>query len=137
MKKDIKDYLHLYLGQKCKVQNHSGEHILVGIKNNAALFPYINGIVTMQEVKPLLRPLSDMTKEEAMLYVKILDEYAYRVFLKDGQIQFDYHKGDEIGSGCFDLMYSCPEQFLYLLKQRFDLFNLISEGLALDKTKMK
>jgi hypothetical protein len=33
-------------------------------------------------------------------------------------------------------MFYCAEQFQYLLSKSFDLFNLIPEGLAIEKTKL-
>lgn len=67
MKKDLKDYLHLYLGCECIYDwPYTMEFNLEG-KVTAKIIEEINspkltGAVT--NVKPILRPLSDMTNEE-------------------------------------------------------------------------
>lgn len=66
------------------------------------------------EVKPILRPLSDMTEEEYM-------EVQYRV--------------DKIGLG-YDAQQGA-EITRYLLSKHFDLFGWIPAGLAIDKTKIQ
>lgn len=124
--KDIKDYLHLYLGCDCMMTRNSyhAVHQLrlssdTPFKLTGQLSDYFSDSKTMAECKPILRPLSDMTEEEEKEYE------ATRVFVRATPVH-------QVGN-----MQWTPETFRYLLKQGFDLFNLIPEGLAIDKTKLK
>jgi hypothetical protein len=105
------------------------------------------------KVKPILRPLSDMTEEEMKeLYFivfrrnfvgnnishrdigKELDRY---VLWSGLERLFIYANGD-IGADC-DLSYypvNQPIVFKWMLSKQFDVFNWIPKGLALDKTKI-
>lgn len=81
------------------------------------------------ECKPILRPLSDMTKEE---YIEF---YGYpEWYLKDESFMDEPYKvtlehliAELKGGGSFQL-----EQFSFLFKKHFDLDGLIPEGLAID-----
>jgi len=141
--KDIKDYLHLYLG--CEVlgeyaDDEARKGYLTGVTNGAAeceiQFFLEDGFNVSEypewndsaKVKILLTPLSEMTKEDfrATFFDKELaaidDAYSFeKQFLncpKSGDVA----------------MYA--RDFLYLLLKGFDLFNLIPEGLAIDKTNV-
>lgn len=66
MEKKIEDYLNLYLG--CKVSIALGEFDFIGIEKDCAVVwnkIYGRKIYLIQLIKPILRPLSDMTEEEA------------------------------------------------------------------------
>jgi len=114
--KEIKDYLHLYLG--CEVlcdKATSGSIILNGHLIDSALT--VGATIT-----PLLRPLSSMTEEEMQ---------------ECGNMEYNFSNDPELNTWdykAFETLLS-PEQFAWLLKRRFDLFNLIESGLAIDKTK--
>lgn len=99
-----------------------------------------------------LRPFSDMTEEEAKIFMDLRsDAEVYKKDVFDNYIEFKYKWFDEdvrptthdgkcysaigIGKDAAKLFVH-PEKLLYLLKQGFDLFNLIPEGLAIDKTKL-
>ena len=122
--KEIKDYLPFYLGCQAKVifaRNEAapeiGELIEVG-KNMAFVetgkheyyecMPY--------EVKPILRPLSDMTEEEKTELKLNLFQFANLENYNEVLWRF--------------------EQTRFLLSKHFDLFGLIPAGLAIDKTKI-
>jgi len=125
MTKDIKDYLHLYVG--CDVEYCKETYFLGAIH----VFPqkdtdeymvniWASGLcdtVPYTEIKPILRPLSDMTGDEQVEYIKLTK------LVTDGvhtvQIRID-----------------TPESFLWKIYHRFDLFGLIESGLAIDKTKL-
>ena len=130
--KEIKDYLPFYLGCQAKVifaRNEAapeiGELIEVG-KNMAFVendkheyyecMPY--------EVKPILRPLCDMTGEELIQYGKIE--------VPEMNVRFDLKGIREVAMHA----YYEPETFRWLLSKSFDLFGLIEAGLAIDKTKI-
>jgi hypothetical protein len=121
--KNIKDYLHLYLG--CEIQSLSGGtmiYTLTGIGRKQALFSdrYGNEMwLAENDYKPILRPLSSMTEDEKQEYE------ATRVFVRATPVH-------QIGN-----MQWTPETFKYLLSKHFDLFGLIEAGLAIDKTTFK
>lgn len=109
----FKDVAHLYLGCECRVEAFGGIFIeqMRGIKHGQ---PLIGGkaidLYAYKNFKPLLRPLSDMTDEEA--------EFAYHA----------YHDEKTLHLGCV-------KKTVYLLSRGFDLFGLIESGEAIDKTK--
>lgn len=149
MKKNIKDYLHLYLG--CQMERGG---IVTGALLDAANESAFNA---WEDFKPILRPLSDITnREKTEIYKMIFG----REFPNSGQIFFRHDKTtssdprwilstgvDRLGIemdgtvwGDCDLNNKKHNQHLitlYLLKQRFDIFGLIEGGLAIDKTKLK
>lgn len=148
----IQDYLHLYLGCPCVSKRFNlqfeSEHTLKA--EDLTLLE--KGILT--SIKPLLRPLSDMTEEEAR-EVYLLNPYSKgswlikSVTVKENFKGFqpnivEIRWGGKIGNLCND--YSAGTEYLYfnkldaeqhryLLSKHFDLFGLIDAGLAIDKTK--
>lgn len=114
--KNIKDYLHLYLG--CEYRyfmngvTKTGSRKNKGVITYAALSHIMARIEQEYNIKPILRPLSDMTEEERKKCER-------KVF--NGDARFFY----------------TTEAFLFLLSKHFDLFGLIDAGLAIDKTKLK
>jgi hypothetical protein len=123
---NIKDYLHLYLG--CTVEIPDSliqKHGLVKSTRKATFLGFADyhrlesrvgfragpeGRVSTFFIKPILRPLSDMTGEE-----KSQSGIIYK------------------GSGVLETHF---ESMRYLLSKHFDLFGLIEAGLAIDKTKL-
>lgn len=128
--KQISDYLHLYL--PCPVELDNGgskiySRIAVACGNMDDRFRYVtlregNGknsfihtvLFSENRVKPILRPLSDMTEEEINIRMMLANKWS----------PFNN-----------DIMCSA-EQVNYLLKSGFDLFGLIEAGLAIDLTKL-
>lgn len=117
---------------------------------------------SLYQIKPILRSLSSMTKEEAYdllcLIVGIEDigfeqsdldyislNYKYDMLEIKGEFPFDdYVCGTEYtinisndGIACFDTesngMYIPHSAYDYLLSKHFDIFGLIDEGLAIEK----
>lgn len=119
MKKSNKDYLHLYLGCEVKT-NKYGVGLLDSVSKTCVHVEFeksINGFF-FDDVKLLLRPLSDMTDKETIDVKKHYDPVE-----------------KYIETGTF--IVANGKLHAYLLKQRFDLFNLIEDGLAIDKTTFK
>jgi hypothetical protein len=118
--KKIEDYLHLYIGQKCLVDGTHGRLNSVSSIDGTAIVTFgINGpeqdnTFFIDDVQLILRPLADMKEEE---FKELLWNPAY---IHSARIE----------------SYT-PKEFLYLLKQGLDLFELIPNNLAIDKTKMK
>lgn len=150
MEKKIEDYLHLYIGCFCKVDNRSHTHRLTGVKNGAALFRSTNGMVAMNNVKPILRPLADMTNGEIKEIGKIeglanlgdiqkfgddcigaVDD-TYKLMFETSPLTIVYLKKNGA-----DYTLAKPFEITqYLLSKHFDLFGLIQAGLAIDITKL-
>jgi len=118
--KNIKDYLHLYWGASCFAN-------IPGLKTKEifiidAILISRKGLEYFTNIQPILRPLSDITKDEA-------EERAW---------------GSAHGFSNY-CKYSSPQgepprfyadDFQWLLSKHFDLFGLIEAGLAIDKTKI-
>lgn len=134
MEKNIKDYLHLYLGHKCKISNeddHDGwkEEITPGV-----LLRQIDDD-EYKFIQPILRPLSELTKEELREWAiicgsdfndKELDK-AYEGFEKQGLNMFVSKEGE---GALFFLLTK------FLLSKGIDIFGLIDSGLAINKTTL-
>jgi hypothetical protein len=159
--KELKDYLHLYLG--CRIKSKGGNFgDLISVSNDGmSIVVYdkdkINdprGLCIYSDwLLPILRPLSDMTDKEG-------EEFFGDVMNFRGQFQFHYGfkyryeegfhciydnatdkwytiiKPDANGLPVFNCTYSM-EDTLWLLSKHFDLFGLIESGLAIDKTTLK
>jgi hypothetical protein len=127
MSKEIKDYLHLYLG--CEAMYGDRKIVICGLNINSQHIQNIVGQETflIKEIKPLLRPLNDMTEEEFNEFKKHSDS--------------DFSKMCMIDSMMKDGSYTrlCHSAFAqqYLLSKGFDLFGLIESELAIDSTKLK
>lgn len=107
--RQIKDYLHLYLGCQFITPNSQGEL-------NATTLPLvINMCKRGDKVQLLLIPLSAMTEQEAQELNSI------------GGGTEVFQKGSIVYS--FD-----SDRILWALKRRFDLFGLIESELAIYRT---
>lgn len=129
--KKIEDYLHLYLG--CEVERFGrsgkayGKDDLTGDVIHeiyADIYPYY--------IKLLLRPLSDITDEEAWTCLEYCDaggRNTPKCALTSPVCT--------LTDPTFNSNLSPDQWFLatkYLLSKHFDLFGLIPAGLAIDKT---
>lgn len=121
MSKEIKDYLHLYLGCEC-LANVPNIEVKQWLIIDGDFIGY-KGKNYFTNIQPILRKLSDMTEEE-------MNEC--------GNLIYDFSDDEELNRWKWsDFDFGCAEQFHYLLSKHFDLFNLIPEGLAIDKTTFK
>jgi hypothetical protein len=109
--KNIKDYLHLYFG--CEAIDQEGWKTKVEWSD----LGYPENIQNL-----LLRPLHEMTESDGMKIFGSKKKYLF------------YRKEKEQNPG--DLFLFTPNEIDKLLKEGFDLFNLIESGLAIDKTKL-
>lgn len=123
--------LALYLG--CEVETPAGagrlyrveDAPLCGVLFNDRTTNYFLDF-TPAQVKPLLRPLSDMTEEEAREVLTICD------YSKDAA----FYDTDYWLTCISDLIIGNPAGWRYLLSRRIDLFGWLESGLAIDKTKI-
>ena len=162
MKVKLKDVIHFYLGKEflanffienviCKIVNVSedGSMYAIGKSKDGHPFRVISGEL-------ILRPLSSMTEEEAKELYLISPYSKGRSTIKsvkikenivgyqpniieiywagvEGNHQSSYASGRDI----LYLNQLDANQFAYLLKEGFDLFNLIKNKKAIDKTTLK
>lgn len=132
MERKIEDYLHLYLGCSVMIERHesntyntSGKSALQGpyklagidISNNSRQVKIESFSLTENDIiRPVLRPLNDMTEDEAI-------EFGWmRLFTLEHFVEKKMFQSDRLA---------------HMLVRYFDLFDLIQDGLALDATKMK
>lgn len=178
--KNIKDYLHLYIGCKIQYPDTDGSMIIAkltgvscgdGVETTyieqqlpgKAIGDYLswepNGHHKSDalHLKPLLRPISDMTEEEATRIAIIMygqpDSVKWRMEDKGNYFNvyrrhyvesftIDKASGDidryEKWDGETEIQITLNHHFIthYLLSRGFDLFGLIEAGLAIDKTKL-
>ena len=90
----------------------------------------------LYEVKPILRPLSDMTEDEA----RSVWGKCYGDDFGDGECLLHLIAtvdSDERNDSEFDVLLGYPDGWRYLLSRHFDLFGWIAAGLAIDKTKIE
>lgn len=132
--KNIKDYLHFYLGCECIdedgrigrfsgfdicVDDYSIVMITVKYSDDTEDWSVLNDNEDCDRIKLLLRRLSSMTEEEKTTVYKLLyGEDAYEAI----RLNFALTLGN-----------LNPEAFRYLLRNGFDLFDLIDSRLAVDK----
>lgn len=159
-KKKLQDYIHLYVGQYCmtpdgvakitglpwnivdnnridvhfdnmvktihsvdggynKTRNHGGYNITekhyVGIMETMDSIPEFT---IPGGIKLILRSLSDMTEEELH-------------FINMSKLELNHAISQKTNASFY------TTEFIYFLSKGFDLFNLIEEGLAIDKTTLK
>jgi hypothetical protein len=139
MDKNIKDYLHLYPKVPiaiCEPGVEPVSHYLEGIdwyldKAIAERVDY-----PFEWIKPILRPITDLTEEEAARLGQLLfiGGIIGSPYYKEGfwHIPYGFTLSDfwAIDGKVFN-----QHQTIYLLSKHFDLFGLIESGLAIDKTK--
>lgn len=130
MKKELKDYLHLYLG--CEVLTNEGKGILIAVFNQDD--GVISELVSLSDggdpdsiewVKPILRLLSDMTEDEFYEFKKLADNDASELAYIENVVNIHTTLFHEF------------EATRYLLSKGFDIFSLIPAGLAINKTTLK
>ena len=136
MDKRIEDYLHLYLG--CEVMYKGEIHFLCGVSkpyktndktiatfsvrpNNKGFRSTIYSLSNFNDIKIILRPLSDMTEDEAIECI----DYDPKIFIPFNEISKDWR------TKVLD-----ADRWRKLISKGFDLFGLIDAGLAIDKTKL-
>jgi hypothetical protein len=126
MKKDIKNYLYLYLGCDIIYCEQPGKiYKLMSVdlsEDNTAPVFISDGedefFAEYEEVRPLFWHLSDMTEEEDAEYRTIYESNL-----------------PIVPWSCYAKHSAAIVQ--YLLSKHFDLFGLIEAGIAIDKTKIK
>lgn len=122
MKKELKDYLHFYLG--CNVSVRGQIEKLIAVARNGDIETFFRGHLRNYYninddfgVKPILRSLSNMTEEE-------------KAFIN--QFEADYSRLTMNDSLKVD-----AEIISFLLSKKIDLFGLIESGLAVTDVELQ
>jgi thiol-disulfide isomerase/thioredoxin len=137
--KSAQNFLHLYIGCDCQLLYRDGmaekadefaptlTHYVQDNFDKAKVVKmdaHTVAFFSPDFIKPILRPLSDMTEEE------FKDVAHLKYTLPEDEIQ------QIVKERRIDLLETSSTVFVYLLSKHFDLFRLIEAGLAIDKTKM-
>lgn len=118
----------------------------VGIAGDRRILMWVGGNLSASQHKPILRPLSDMTEEEAYSLIFSVD------FYKRHEIEVTNISDNPWIGISFTVRYDGkgrwwnktqrlnadfnPKQVGYLLSKHFDLFGLIQSGEAIDATTL-
>lgn len=167
MKIELKDILHLYLGQEVQTtaRKESSKGIPMGYKSGRMLELDVRCQTAsvdiddvpidfkFNEIKPILRSLSDMTDEEFREVVllhwgdrNIIEHMIFEVkrqkpFKQDAKFgtSIPYSGFDRYGNHKIAATFSSnsinAQQFLYLIKQGFDIFDLIETEQSINQSK--
>ena len=135
----LKEVIHLYLGCDCKIPKGIGK--LVGVCEWASYVEFSKSksahSVSVENVVPILRSLDDMTVEEAKEFCKKegWGENLENLVVLDGAIEFSIKGTKQQCVSRFTRMR--PEMFAWCLSKRFDLFNLIPDGIAINAKELQ
>lgn len=144
--KDIKEYLHLYLGCQCEhtCWDDAGDDMPGSKKTRRTGELDLSILEDIDWFRPklLLRPLSDMTEEEFEQFRTITGYPNHNATFEgaDGvHIKYRYGKKSTVNGFKTSININSirPDMLKYLLSRGFDLFNLVSDGLAINKTESK
>ena len=134
MKKEIRDYLHLYLGCECRAWNYVTNEFSKWRKMSCSdLNLFINNDVKC-EIR--LRPLESINDFESFELAKIYDPFVTEKHF-EGITATEYLKGGRYVNSIWSISTAPSNAFAYLLSKHFDLFGLIDAGLAINKTTLK
>lgn len=155
MNKDIKNYLHYYLGNRVKWGSAPSVMSLVGFDEEWVKLkrPKDGKIFTVDKndrIKLYLRPLFSMTEEDLIGCLKVVSLYDLSNAVYESQLSDDEDFHGELfvnaytGTGVVVDYYAIdtlkmqfePEVFHYLISKGFDLFGLIPAGLAIDDSTL-
>lgn len=128
MKIKFKDVAHLYVGCQIKTKEgigtfdvyYSPGHIKPKLAKSIGCYGLVKSDWAVNEVKPILRPFSDLSNEDAEVLGWADVDVLKRNFYND-----------------VDLDEFTIREFKYLITNKFDLFGLIESGEAIDKTTLK
>lgn len=130
MEKKIEDYLPHYMG--CLIVR---EGVTISSVLTHAQLAYISEFKIWNEIKPILRPLSDMTEEEKLEFQELC--HLEKESLGCITVSWDVlTEKIELGTAHLTNVFQWTIGVKYLLSKHFDLFGLIEAGLAIDKTTL-
>lgn len=138
MQKDLKDYIHYYIGCRCLNTwftpdddcYNAGWKLEGYCPNDVKAFRLENetDYTRTDSIKPILRKLDSLSDEEKIVFYNL---FPTQDNITDSQrIDAVTHWLEEEGA---DKYFWAITQFHWLLKQGFDLFSLIDNQLAVDE----
>ncbi len=146
VKKDISNYLHLYLGQEgMTIKPYTEEKVRIIEVHQGGFMrvvgKYSPAVMSTNFIKLILRPLSDMKEEEFEEFRTITGYPSHTATFEGAEgTLIKYRYGNKSTVKGFKTSINTksmrPEMFLYLISRGYDLFSLIQENLAVDKTKL-
>jgi hypothetical protein len=128
----LKEVIHLYLGCEVFDEYNGRPGKLTGVSDKCVHVTYVNEwVLGFDEIKPILRSLDDMTEEELckLFNQKFASPFAKEIIYHMSKSLYGLHKAIS-QYGDFDTI---PK----LLKERFDLFNLIPDGIAINAKELQ
>jgi len=143
----FKDVQHLYSG--CELYTGTGKVTLIATQMETLVCKQrtivLNGNQIHElhgEFKPLLRPLSSMTEEDAIHMASLTEHESHfinavcqRNKFDDLIVVWDSPVDGLVSYNSTGELFWCAEQVLWLTKNGFDIFNLLNSGEALDATE--
>lgn len=137
--KEIKDYLHLYLGCEClqPFKDKGKTHVISIHTNGLVQVAHSTGsqdFWNIEYIKPILRPLSDMKKEEWQEVWGVIGGTPHLYEYGIDEVKEGLSKGDWSESGIVMDYYTMSCVLNYFRKINIDCDDLIPSGLAIDKT---
>lgn len=121
MKKELKDYLHLYIGSKVWTT-----HLALNNGEPQALTVSINNLFDIlykyHDSKLILRPLSSMTEDDVKEENLEISDLFYEIIPSHRKRGYFYFTANQVH---------------WLLSRGFDLFGLIDSGLAVNAETLK
>jgi hypothetical protein len=130
---NIKDYLHLYLGCEYMIKTDTG---WVHMDSPFDVWAFCHWNKYEEEIKPILRPLSDISHEEQEQFIEVagLEPEDIDCLIKSPD---DFFQGElSYGTAHLTNIAQWAQGVNYLLSKHFDLFQLIDFGLAIDVTTL-
>lgn len=142
---EMQSLLHLFYG--CDVQVTGGEYVnggyvgkMIGISDGTVLVQHPKGSDAWEDINkcmPVLRPITDFKEMDIVDVAKLFGE-EYKLNADENEAVLKSIK--ERGWGAFDAMLTFKQAIMaanYFLSKRFDLYNWIEKGIAVDKIKIK
>lgn len=156
----LQDYIHYYIG--CKVQHEFITKtknvelrygILMGLHTSEIInrcylqFDSYSDSVRFDSIKPILRLVEDMTDEDIKSFIgfdRLIRMYSEVSYKRHNKMCITVYytintDGEADGTQVHDIHFSQLDslQFHHLLKEGFDMFSLIKNGLAIDSKTLK
>lgn len=120
--KKLSDYLHLYLGCEAIETLHDHKCIIHEVRKDGKCYvlgdALFSDLLDVNYIKPILRPLSDMTEEERREMMREKHQY-------------------DTGNPRSHELTNHARRILWAISKHFDLFGLIESGLAIDSTTLE
>lgn len=135
MKKDINDYLPLYMGSPYRYSYVEDPELFTApVKLTPFRLVKLDDM-SIAKVQLILRPLSSMTEDEAKEFSGCPNDWRIRII--EGRYIDCWPDGDAKSMVTIELDEINAEQFRFLLSKGFDLFGLIDSAIAVNAETLK